>query len=66
MHSDCICGNRVVCHALSWRGARAFFWVYLQVEHPCTFVVQFNGDAFRKQIADSVGTKTVSQRTAVP
>ncbi|CDJ61344.1 RNA-binding protein, putative [Eimeria maxima] len=31
------------------------------VEHPCTFVVQFNGDAFRKQIADSVGTKTTSQ-----
>ncbi|CDI83990.1 RNA-binding protein, putative [Eimeria acervulina] len=31
------------------------------VEHPCTFVIQFNGDAFRKRITDPVGTKTPSQ-----
>lgn len=32
-----------------------------QVEDACTFVVQYNGDAFRKRIADQLGIKSVSQ-----
>ncbi|CDJ53563.1 RNA-binding protein, putative [Eimeria brunetti] len=31
------------------------------VEHSCTLVVQFNGDAFRRRIDNPVGTKTPSQ-----
>ncbi|OEH77883.1 uncharacterized protein LOC34621742 [Cyclospora cayetanensis] len=31
------------------------------VEQPCTFVVQYKGDAFRRRIADSIGTKTPQQ-----
>lgn len=33
----------------------------MQVEDSCTVVVQYNGDAFRKRIADPLGVKTPQQ-----